>query len=64
MLVHEGGVGATAGLLARDVILDFNGTPINNRADMECALANVTAGSKVAATIWRNNTERSVTLSF
>ena len=45
--VAADGLGARIGLTAGDIITDINGRPIGNAADMERALAGLTAGNIV-----------------
>jgi PDZ domain len=58
------GAGMLAGMMPRDVILDFGGVPVNGQSDMQRMLATVKPGSTVVATIWRNNEEKVLTIQF
>jgi hypothetical protein len=62
--VGIGGAAMEAGLLERDVILDFNGSTVNNESDMQRTLAAIAPNSTVIATVWRDSTERSVMVRF
>jgi hypothetical protein len=62
--VGIGGAAMTAGLLGRDVILDFNGSPVNGQSDMQGALSAIGRGDTVIATIWREGPEKAVSVRF
>jgi PDZ domain len=62
--VGVGGAAMAAGLLERDVILDFDGSPVNDQSDMQTALAAILPASTVTATVWRDGTEKSVRVHF
>jgi hypothetical protein len=62
--VDMGGAAMVAGLLKRDVILDFNGSLVNGESDMQRTLAAISPTSTVIATIWRDGTEKSVRVHF
>jgi hypothetical protein len=66
MVLSVGTTGAAmaAGMLERDVILDFNGSPVSGESDMQRSLAAVAPGSTIIADIWRNGTERPITIHF
>lgn len=62
--VLPGGVGSSAGLVAGDVILAFDGIAIASVDDMQRRLNDAVANSTVTAMVWRNGQERSVPLQF
>jgi S1-C subfamily serine protease len=62
--VGIGGAAMVAGLLERDVILDFDGSPVNGESDMQRSLAAIAPASTIVATIWRDGTEKSVNIHF
>jgi S1-C subfamily serine protease len=62
--VGAGGAGSSAGLQERDVILDFNGSPIANVGELLRVLGSVGPNSTVVANIRRDNEERQVVIHF
>jgi hypothetical protein len=62
--IGVGGAARAAGLREHDVIVSFNGSPVNDESDMPRALAEITPNSSAVATIWRGGTERSVEVHF
>src|SRR5262249_8402692 len=62
--VGTGGAGIAAGLREGDVILDFNGSPVTGVSALQLSLNEIAPGSMVAASIWRNGTERPVQIRF
>jgi serine protease Do len=52
--VQKGGPAEKAGIEARDVILKFDGKPVNASADLPRMVAATKPGSKVQMQVWRN----------
>lgn len=53
-----------AGLLVEDVILKFNGKSLENQADLIWMASTAGIGAKVKLLIWRNRSEKTVTLKL
>ena len=62
--VLPGGVGSSAGLVAGDVILAFDGITVLTVDDMQRRLNGAASNSIVNAMVWRNGQERPVPLQF
>jgi PDZ domain len=62
--VGAGGAASSAGMMAGDVILSFNGLAVRNVGDIDRELENVKGGTLVTASIWRDDTERLVSIQF
>lgn len=60
--VEKGGPAEKAGIEAGDVILRFDGTPINASSDLPRTVAATRPGSKVAVNLWRKGGARDVEL--
>jgi hypothetical protein len=62
--VGAGGTETAAGLQERDVIIDFNGTPVNSESDMQRAIGAINLNSTVVTTIWRDDAKTSIEVHF
>ncbi|MEO8342422.1 MAG: DegQ family serine endoprotease [Gallionella sp.] len=51
-----------AGIQASDVILKFNGKPVNNSSDLPRMVAAIKPGTKVPVQLWRKGESRQVTI--
>jgi serine protease Do len=51
-----------AGIQASDVILKFNGKPVNNSSDLPRMVAVIKPGTKVPVQLWRKGESRQVTV--
>jgi serine protease Do len=60
--VEKGGPADKAGIEAGDVILRFDGKPINSSEDLPRIVGGTRPGSKATAQIWRNKASRDVQL--
>jgi len=58
--VVEGGPAEKAGLEAGDVILKFDGKPINNSADLPSIVGATRPGSRATAQVWRKGLTRDI----
>jgi serine protease Do len=54
---------AKAGIKSGDIILAFNGNPIERSSDLPLVVANTTPGQKAAVQIWREGAEKTLTVS-
>ena len=61
--VEPGGPAEKAGLEAGDIILKFNGTPIEKSSDLPRMVGNVKPGTKSVVTVWRKGASRDVSLT-
>jgi serine protease Do len=53
--VEDGSAAAAAGVKPGDVILEFNGKPIDDAGQLPLAVAQLAPGSKASITVWRDN---------
>ena len=60
--VEKGGPAAAAGLDAGDVILAFNGQPVDTAGQLPAMVAAVTPGQPASLQVWRNKAAREVTV--
>lgn len=60
--VEKGGPAEKAGIEAGDVILRFDGKPINSSEDLPRIVGSTRPGSKATAQVWRNKAARDVQL--
>lgn len=58
--VEKGGPADKAGIEAGDVILRFDGKPVNSSEDLPRIVGGTKPGSKVTAQVWRNKATRDV----
>ena len=58
--VAPGGPGERAGLQSGDVIVKFNGQPIDDAADLPPLVGSVHPGDSVSLSVWRKGSEREV----
>lgn len=58
----ENSPAAQAGLLAGDIILNFNGHEIDNTKNLSRLIAETPVGTKAPMTIWRNHKEQQLTI--
>ncbi len=61
--VEKGGPADKAGILASDVILKFDGKPVNTSNDLPRIVAGTRPGSKVSVQLWRKGENREVTVT-
>ncbi len=61
--VDKTGPASKAGLKPGDVILEFNGTPINQSADLPPLVGETRPGTEVALTVWRDKKSRQIKLT-
>lgn len=61
--VEKGGPADRAGLEASDVILKFDGKPVNSSSDLPRIVAQTRPGSRVSAQIWRKGSSKEVTVT-
>jgi serine protease Do len=61
--VEKGGPADKAGLEPSDVILKFNGKPVNSSSDLPRIVAQTKPGSKATVQIWRKGAPRDVTVT-
>ncbi len=59
--VQKGSPAAKAGLEPGDVILKFNGTPINRSSDLPSMVASLRAGAAAKIEVWRDGKTREIT---
>jgi S1-C subfamily serine protease len=64
LAVNDGGVAQQGGVLEGDIITSFSNVSISRMSDMQQALATISAGSVVKATVWRNGVPQPLTLRF
>ena len=60
--VTEGGPAEKAGLAAGDIILEFNGKPINEMRNLPRVVAETNIGQKSKLTFWREGKEKTATV--
>ena len=58
--VSDGGPAADAGFQRGDVILKYDGKPVNRVTDLTRMVADTKAGNSVNVTVWRDNTEKTL----
>ena len=61
--VEKGGPADKAGVEAGDVIVKFDGKPVNQSADLPRIVGATKPGSKVTLQVWRKNAARDLTVS-
>jgi serine protease Do len=61
--VEKGGPADKAGLEPSDVILKFNGKPVNSSSDLPRIVAQSKPGSKATVQVWRKGASRDVTVT-
>lgn len=61
--VENNSPAAQGGIQPGDVILSFNGTRIERSADLPRAVANTAPGSRATVRVWRQGTERELTVT-
>jgi len=54
---------AKAGMKSGDIILAFNGNPIERSADLPLVVANTAPGQKAAVQVWRDRGEKTLTVA-
>jgi serine protease Do len=59
-LVEPGGPADKAGVKAGDIILKFNGKPVNRSSDLPRLVGDTELGSKANVTIWRKGAEQTL----
>jgi len=57
---EEGSPAARAGIQPGDIVLRWNDTPVNARADFSILVGNTPIGSRAKVAVWRNGTEQVV----
>jgi serine protease Do len=62
--VSDGGPAAEAGIEARDIILDFDGQPIDNMRDLPRAVAGTSIGKSVLIKLLRNGKVEEITVTI
>lgn len=60
--VEKGGAADKAGIEASDVILKFDGKPVNNSTDLPRMVASIKPGSKINIELWRKGAVKNVTV--
>ncbi len=60
--VEPGGPAEKAGLEAGDIILKFNGTPIEKSSDLPRMVGNIKPGTRSTVTVWRKGASRDLPL--
>ncbi|MEY3201657.1 MAG: hypothetical protein RIR70_1207 [Pseudomonadota bacterium] len=63
-LVEKGSAAEKAGLMAGDVILSVNGTPLNDTADLPRIIGELGPGGKAALSVWRQKAARDVVVTL
>ncbi|MDN5751937.1 MAG: DegQ family serine endoprotease [Nitrosospira sp.] len=61
--VQKGGPADKAGIEARDVILKFDGKPVNASGDLPRIVGGTKPGSKVSLQVWRNGATKELTVT-
>jgi len=61
-MVEPGLPADKAGIVAGDIVLDFNGQPVAKWTDLSRIVANTKPGTKAAVTLWNKGKTRTVTL--
>jgi serine protease Do len=59
-VVDAGGPADKAGLQVGDIVLKFNGVPIERRVDLRRAVGDAKIGSKATITVWRKGAQRDI----
>jgi len=62
--VAEDGPAARAGIKAGDVVLAFNGTPVQGTIEFQRMVAETPPGRQVKITVWRNGAEQTLTATI
>ena len=63
-LVEPGGPAEKAGVKVGDMILKFNGTPIERSADLPRLVGAAPIGSRAVVTVWRKGTQQDIGVSI
>jgi serine protease Do len=63
-LVEKGGAADKAGLMAGDVILSVNGTPLNDTTDLPRIIGELGPGGIAALSVWRQKAARDVVVTL
>ena len=61
--IEPGGPAEKGGLEAGDIILKFNGVPIEKSSDLPRMVGNIKPGTRSTVTVWRKGTSRDLTLT-
>jgi serine protease Do len=61
--VQKGGPAEKAGIVARDVILKFDGKPVNSSGDLPRMVGSTKPGTKVQMQVWRNGSTKELTIT-
>lgn len=62
--VHPNGAAHRAGLRDGDIVLAIEGRPVNAMNELQSTIARSRPGEEVALTVWRDRTERSITVEL
>jgi serine protease Do len=62
--VDEEGPGAKAGLKSGDVVVEFNGTPVQGTAQFQRMVSEMPPGRQVKLTVWRNGATQTLTATI
>jgi serine protease Do len=62
--VNQGGPAARAGFQRGDVILEYNGKPVDQLTDLTRLVANTKAGDTVKVVVWRNNAKKTLDVTI
>lgn len=61
--VQKGGPAEKAGIVARDVILKFDGKTVNSSSDLPRMVGSTKPGTKAQMQVWRNGTTKELTIT-
>ncbi|TFW14883.1 DegQ family serine endoprotease [Massilia arenosa] len=62
--VEQGGPADKAGVKVGDIILKFNGQPIESSSDLRRQVGAAPVGSKVTVTVWRQGTQKDIPVTI